>query len=579
MPSASWIGKDFVPDGQTARPPKAGGNATSPWLAALPYPASLVRLCGDAIGFDEWNALFARHFPVLIDDTFLGDPQWRVDFWAELTAFAHSRQITSRFEIERTGPLGIEAFACSLAWVKGDGPGGDRILVSAVDRTADRRIEESLRRELISDTLTSLPNRVGFGEAVEMLLERNDLPKGTRVAVLIVDLMRFSRINEALGTMAGDELILAVAARFKGAVGNMVTLARIGGNEFGICHPAPNGIKDVKAVVARVRDAVANPIRLANLEISLNLAIGCSLAPIEEAETDELIRQAQAAARVAKRSDRLEIFRPGELGVVRQRFLLESRLRDALDAGALHLQYQPIIELSSQQVTGFEALSRWEDPDLGTVSPHDFIPVAEESGLVVKLGRWALHQAMRQLTVWDEAFGGTVPLKMNVNLSPIQMARDDVLDMIRKSLARHNVDGRRLMIELTESAIVTDPESCRLLLESLKKQNIAIAMDDFGTGFSNMASLQSLPIDLLKIDRSFVSGMQTDQDKLAIIRAILSLARALGMSTTAEGIENATEAEMLRDMGCTYGQGYYFARPMMADKAYDYWLSRRKADT
>ena len=576
----TWIDADCEPvdcfPAPALHPP---GNVGAPsWLPALPHAAALICRTNGSSEVTCWNERFERQFRAFIEAVPGQEPQWLLRVAAEVGIFALSQQPSRSFELERQTPLGDEAFACSLAWVQGHGGCRQHILFNAVDRTSDRRMEENLRRELVSDTLTALPNRIGFGEAVEAALLDRALAAKTRVAVLIVDLVRFGRINEALGTMAGDELILTVAARLNAIAGRDFTLARLGGNEFGIFLVAPNGAKDVVALADRVRSAISVPIRLSDLEISMNCALGCALAPAGAADADELIRQAQTAARIAKSTDKLEIYRAGELGAARQRFMLETRLRDALAGELLHLQYQPIIHLASSRVVGFEALARWQDEELGPISPQDFIPVAEESGLVVRLGQWAVNEAMRQLKQWDARLGCCVPVKMNVNLSPIQMARDDVIAMVSGALARNGIDGRRLTIELTESAIVANPESSRQLLEALKRSDVMIAMDDFGTGYSNMASLQSLPIDLLKIDRSFVTDMLTDPDKLAIIRAILSLAATLGMKTTAEGIESADVAAQLRDLGCDYAQGYHFAPALMADEAYDFWLSRLNSE-
>lgn len=548
-------------------------------MSALPNAAAVIGWRQGAPYFQLWNSEFAAKFPPMVGDADQDDAQWVAHIRAEIVAFMLSGSPHRRFEVERMSPLGAEVFDCRLAMIDDPCVGGQRILLNAVDRTADRRIEESLRRELVSDTLTALPNRVGFGELMEQAIERNSQSTAGQLGVLIVDLMRFGRVNEALGSMAGDELILSVAARLKTNVEKDAVIARIGGNDFGIFMQAPGGISDVLAMADRVQATLSAPIRLSNLTISVNCAIGCSLAPFKDADADELVRQAQAASRIAKNSGRVEVYRAGELGAARQRFFLESRLRDALARDGLTLSYQPMVELASGQVIGFEALARWQDTELGTVSPVDFIPVAEESGLIVQLGRWAVHEALRQMAGWDARNQGEVPLKVSVNLSSIQIARDDIAAMIADALALNAIDGRRLTIELTESALVDDPVKCRTLLETLKRANIAVAMDDFGTGFSNLASLQSLPIDVLKMDRSFVTDMLIDKDKLAIIRAILSLSQTLGMRTTAEGIEDAESAAMLRDMGCTYGQGYYFAKPLLADEAYDFWLSRRNAAT
>lgn len=546
------------------------------WLLALPYPAALVS-CSDVIlDIESCNSLFQRHFKAFIENPDLEGVEWQRYFSDQISSFARSKNEVARFDIERQSVLGIEVYMCTLAWVYNSSDSDPLILVSAIDRTADRRVEDSLRRELVSDTLTALPNRIGFGEAVEsMLLDFDGQDPDTCISVIIIDLMRFSRINEALGTMAGDELILAVAARLKAGLGDDILIARLGGNEFGVCSMAPRTADHVHGLVKRIKDMITAPIRLANLEISIDCAIGCSLVAAAEAEADELIRQAQTAARLGKKSGRAEIYQPGELKMARRRFLIESQLRDTLANGGLHLVYQPIIELASSTVVGFEALARWNDPEMGMVSPSDFIPVAEESGLVVQLGQWALHESMCQLRAWDAKMGRRVPVKMNVNLSPIQMVRDDVIATITRALQESGQQGDRLTIELTESAIVGDPEKSLLLLNALKKSHIAVAMDDFGTGYSNMASLQSLPIDVLKIDRSFVSDMLVDQDKMAIIKAILSLAKALNMKATAEGIEDADVAEALREMDCTYGQGYYFAKPMDADEALNYWFESR----
>lgn len=549
------------------------------FLNALPHGAAVIGWRDGAPYLELWNSEFSRKFPPLIEEEDNEAAQWVSHIRAEIVAFALSGMTHRRFEVERMSPLGAEVFDCSLATIEDPCVGGHRILFNALDRTSDRRIEESLRRELVSDTLTALPNRVGFGELMEQSIERHGHEEITQIGVLIVDLMRFGRVNEALGSMAGDELILSVAARLKANVGNEAVIARLGGNDFGIFFQTNYGISDVYSLADRIEATLSSPIRLSNLTISVNCAIGCSLAPIRGADSDELVRQAQAASRIAKKSGRVEVYRAGELGAARQRFFLESKLRDALARDGLTLCYQPMIELETGRVTGFEALARWYDAELGQVSPVDFIPVAEESGLIVQLGRWAVHEALRQMTDWDARYHAEVPLKVSVNLSSIQIARDDIAAMIADALELNGMDGRRLTIELTESALVDDPVKCRTLLETLKRANIAIAMDDFGTGFSNLASLQSLPIDVLKMDRSFVTDMLIDKDKLAIIRAILSLSQTLGMKTTAEGIEDADSAATLRDMGCTYGQGYHFAKPLGADEAYEFWLSRLNPET
>ena len=296
-------------------------------------------------------------------------------------------------------------------------------------------------------------------------------------------------------------------------------------------------------------------------------------------DPDDVVRKAQAAVKIAKRTGKVEIYRNGVLKEAQRRFSIESRLRDALSQGGLSLAYQPLIHLQTGEITGFEALARWNDPDLGNVPPTEFIAVAEESGLITSLGRWAAYEAAQALSRWDAKYGQPLPVSVNVNVSAIQIARDDVESMFEEALRYAGIDGRRMTAELTESAIVADPDKARKWLVALKDLDMSIAMDDFGTGFSNLASLHSLPIDILKIDRSFVSSMLEDHDKMVIVRTILSLAESLNLKVTAEGIETQALALQLQNLGCWQGQGYYFARPMNEAEAFDYWRARWNFET
>jgi len=432
----------------------------------------------------------------------------------------------------------------------------------------------------LTDSLTSLPNRIGFVEQLEGAVEhKTDRPGKATYAMIGFDLVRFSRINESLGAMAGDELIITVARRVKSVLRAGDVLARIGGNEFAIFAHVGYGLSEVLQIAERVRKAFEAPIRLSTYLINVEVALGCALAQEGDEDVEKLLRQAQAAVKRAKKSGALEVYRANVLREALKRFTVENRLREAIDKGELTMVFQPLINLQTGAVKGFEALARWDDPVLGQVSPNEFIPVAEESGLIVPLGRWAMCECVQTLADWDRRFGDALPITMSVNLSPVQMVRDNVPRAVEEALRYSGVDGSRLIIELTESALISDPDKTRQLLGALQAMNVTVAMDDFGTGFSNLASLQSLPIDVLKIDRSFVTDMTTDQDKVAIIRAIISLAGALGMETTAEGIEQLEMAEALAKLGCNFGQGYHFARPLVPTEAYQYWLERSSAAT
>jgi diguanylate cyclase (GGDEF)-like protein len=396
-------------------------------------------------------------------------------------------------------------------------------------------------------------------------------------AVLVVDMLRFSRINESMGSLAGDELLITFARRLISALRAGDRLARTGGTEFGIIVALRRGLDDALKAATRIQDAMGAPFRLSELEIKVECAIGLAIMqPGQDAE--ELFRNAQFAVKQAKQSGRPQVYEPREASLARRRFSIETELRRALDRDALSLFYQPLINLKTGEVAGFEALARWTHDDRGEISPSEFIPVAEESGLILTLGRWAMDKAAATLASWDRDAGELLPLYVGVNLSAIQVARDDIAAMVASALRSSGLTGDRLTLELTESAIVQDPRRATRVFNALKALDATVAMDDFGTGYSSLAYLQRLPIDVLKIDRSFVSGMMIDPDSVAIVRAVLSLAEALGMSTTAEGVESRELAMTLATLGCASGQGYFFAKPLAADQAVDFWRSRKRID-
>jgi len=452
-----------------------------------------------------------------------------------------------------------------------------RALVSVVDRTAEVQAERTLRAEMLRDSLTGLPNRLAFTEMIEDAgrdrAGTGETPAGH--AVLVVDMLRFSRINESMGSLAGDELLITFARRLISALRSGDRLARTGGNEFGIIVALRRGTSDALRAAGRIQEAMSAPFRLSELEIKVECAIGLAMmAPSQEAE--ELFRNAQFAVKQAKQSGRPQVYEPKEASLARRRFSIETELRRALERDQLNLFYQPLINLKTGEVAGFEALARWTHDDRGEISPSEFIPVAEESGLILTLGRWAMDKAATTLAGWDTEVGEALPCYVGVNLSAIQVARDDIAEMVGSALRSSGLPGDRLTLELTESAIVQDPRRATRVFEALKALDATVAMDDFGTGYSSLAYLQRLPIDVLKIDRSFVSGMMIDPDSVAIVRAVLSLAEALGMSTTAEGVESRELATTLATLGCASGQGFFFAKPLEAVQALDFWRSRRR---
>ena len=352
-------------------------------------------------------------------------------------------------------------------------------------------------------------------------------------------------------------------------------LARTGGNEFGVLVTLRRGVADALAAAARIQEVMAAPFKISDLEIRVECAIGLALMQVGD-EAEELFRNAQFAVKQAKQAGKPQVYEPKQATEARRRFSIETELRRALDKDQLKLFYQPLINLKSGEVAGFEALARWDHEDRGEISPTEFIPVAEESGLILQLGRWAMHNAAATLAEWDQAAGEKLPIYVGVNLSAIQVARDDIASVVQSALKASGLAGNRFTLELTESSIVQDPARATRVFDALKALDATVAMDDFGTGYSSLAYLQRLPIDVLKIDRSFVSGMMVDPDSVAIVRAVLSLADALGMSTTAEGIETVELATTLATLGCASGQGFYFAKPLEAEAALEYWKSRKR---
>ena len=452
---------------------------------------------------------------------------------------------------------------------------GLRCILSLIDRTAEVENERSLRAEMLHDSLTGLPNRVAFNEAVENAIGGRGDGAPSGFAVLVLDLNRFSRINESMGSIAGDELIITVARRIVSALRAGDQLARIGGDEFAILLRLSEGPEDATNAARRLHATMATPFRLSEMEIRVDCAIGCALMGEHVTGAEDLVRNAQFALKRAKHSGKVEVYQPGEVSAARRRFSLETELRRAIENDALELAFQPLMNLQTGKVAGYEALARWSHDLHGAISPTEFIPVAEESGLVVPLGRWALDAATRTLAEWDRKAGRLLPVHIGVNVSAIQLARDNVAAAVKGVLEFYGIKGDRLTLEVTESAIIQDPERATRTLLGLKDLEAKIAMDDFGTGYSSLAYLQRLPIDILKIDRSFVTGMLGDRDSVAIVRAVLSLADALGMETTAEGVETVELAQTLSALGCTCGQGFYFAKPLKPDAAFEYWLARQ----
>lgn len=551
-----------------------GSQAEYAWLKTLPIAAAIFHKNDNIVRQVDANRLF--------EELVFGH---RREAGLDLAAFAdrvitmtdHARD--AHFECWHSAdPVSHRELEISIARF---GETRDMFLVSLVDRTAEALSRVNLRREMMSDSLTGFCNRTGFEERVESAidaLKTGDI--GSKYyAIVLIDLARFSRINESVGAMAGDELIITVARRLNSRIRSNEILARLGGNEFALFVGLSGDQLHVEGIADRLMEAFEDPCQLSGLEIQMECAVAAAVGSVQTDDPTDILRRAQIAMKRAKSTKHFELYSRGGLNSAKHRFSIETDLRHALQRGELELHYQPLVDLDTGLLNGFEALARWEHPDHGFISPVDFIPVAEESGLIVPLGRWALEEAATTIGDWDRRSDGAYPFKVSVNMSAVQMQRDDVPYAVANAIKGAGISGDRIMLELTESAFVSDPEGAKKILDALKGLNTHLAMDDFGTGYSNLAYLQQLPIDVLKIDRSFVSEMMVDKDKRAIVRTVLSLARALGMKTTAEGIESIEISATLKRLGCSFGQGYYFARPLTPTAAYEFLVANNAPST
>ncbi len=441
---------------------------------------------------------------------------------------------------------------------------GGQLIVSVRDRSAEIKAERHLRMTMMSDDLTGLPNRLQFTELVEEAIGSGD---SANVAVLLINIDRFKRINDSLGHVVGDEFLIALARRLGTCIRGSDRLARIGGDEFAILMDEITEEAETSEIVARLHRRLAEPFQLSGGEVYASATMGIATTLSSDRHVEDLMRDADFALHQAKGlgASGVELYKAQDHTKARERFRMEADLRRAIENDDLTLVFQPLIDLQSGGICGVEALSRWTCETRGFVSPMDFIPVAEESGLIVPLGRWALNTACAKLAAWRREFPAARTMHLAVNVSGIQLLRDDIVEAVSAALRASGLSGDALKIELTESAVVTNPERARYVFNKLKALGCMIAMDDFGTGYSSLSYLQTLPIDILKIDRSFVDGMLESEDSQNIVRAILSLSSALGMTTVAEGIETEGQMRALALAGCDVGQGYYFDRPLAED--------------
>ncbi|KJC35164.1 EAL domain-containing protein [Bradyrhizobium sp. LTSP857] len=408
------------------------------------------------------------------------------------------------------------------------------------------------------DALTNLPNRVLFHEQLEQGLRRAG--SNDQLAVLCLDLDHFKDINDSLGHPIGDALLKEVGRRLKATVGEHDTVARLGGDEFAVVQIGRSEEAAARALAGRLVEVISAPYEIDDHQIVIGVSIGISLSPQDGTNPDELLKNADLALYRAKADGRgtYRFFETGMDARAQARRLLEMDLRAALQRDEFQVYYQPIRDVASDRVVAFEALLRWNHPHRGLISPINFIPLAEETGLIVQLGEFVLRSACADAATWP----GDVDVA--VNLSPVQFKSPNLIAIVTEALEASGLAARRLELEITESVLLQNSEATLTTLHELRGMGVRISLDDFGTGYSSLSYLRSFPFDKIKIDRSFVSELATRQDSMAIIRAVTGLGRSLGIVTTAEGVENDAQLELLRREGCTQAQGYLFSMPRPA---------------
>jgi diguanylate cyclase (GGDEF)-like protein/PAS domain S-box-containing protein len=444
------------------------------------------------------------------------------------------------------------------------------VLADALERHS---ADEALRHRVLHDSLTGLPNRLSFVDSLRDALRRS-IASGSPVGILFLDLDHFKLINDSIGHHAGDDLLQAVAPRLRAHLRPGDIVARFGGDEFGILVDRLTDEDEAVAIADRVASAFSEPYSMGGADHFVTASIGIAIArPTGREPTDAelLIRDADAAMYRAKERGRgrCEIFDAEMRARAVRRLETERELRHALDRKELELHYQPVIALGSGEIVGLEALVRWNHPKRGLLDPGEFVSIAEDSGLIEPIGRWVQETACRQALGWHELRPDERPLDVAVNLSARQVAHRDLADSVREILARTGLDPVNLRLEVTESVLVEESASATATLEALSEIGVRLVLDDFGTGYSSLAYLNRFPFDALKVDRSFVDGLGVEQERTAIVEAVIGMARALSLDAIAEGVENEAQLSELRRLGCDFAQGHLFSRPLAPQKVTD----------
>ena len=435
--------------------------------------------------------------------------------------------------------------------------------------TERKRVQAQLLEMALHDGLTGLPNRSLFMERLEQELQRTETNPTYQFAVLFLDCDRFKIINDSLGHLIGDELLIAIAQRLKDCLRSSDTIARLGGDEFAVLLPDLQDMDGATQLAHRLLKALSQPFQLSKWQVFMGASIGIVLGHAGYTQPEYLLRDADTAMYRAKASGKsqYQIFDSTMHDAAIQLLHLETDLRRAVEQQEFVLHYQPIVTLSTGKIVGFEALLRWQHPEHGLIAPGEFIPIAEETGLIVGIGEWVLRTACGQLHDWQQQGLVDERFTISINLSVRQFMQSDLVRQIDRILAETQINSRNLKLEITESIILDNTNTVAEMLKNLRQRQIHLSIDDFGTGYSSLSYLHAFPVDSLKIDRSFIQGLDENSETLGLVPAIANIAKAMQMSVVAEGIETPEQLAQLRRLNCDFGQGYLFSRPLPVEQA------------
>lgn len=514
----------------------------------------------------QWMLGYDGKQPVMVSDRVLAriHPNDAAMFWNRLQSL---QQMDKPFECE----FRLRHRNGTYRWVRTRGVAertGNgkpvRIAGSLTDITKTKLIEDQLLHDAFHDVLTGLPNRVVLVDLLERALARKWRNKTSQFAVLTLDLDRFKVINDSIGPCDGDRLLVAVARRLRACVRPADTVVRLGGDEFAILLENVTGPGDALRVAERIHAEFEQPVDFQHSELFATFSIGVALGSSNHHRADEVLRDADTAMHWAKERGRArtEVFNQAMRANAVHLMRLDTDLRRAVARNEFYLQYQPIVCLRTGHIVAFEALARWNHPVHGEISPTEFIPLAEENGLILPLGEWVLHEACRQTRDWQRRFPQRQPLSISVNLSNRQFRQQNLVRQIDQICADTSIQRGSLRLEITESVMIDNSDATTHIMKELNRRQIQLHVDDFGTGYSSLSTLPVFPVDTLKIDRSFVRHVDSEHASAEIVRTIVALARNLELSITAEGVETSAQAAIVRDLQCGHGQGYFFSPPL-----------------